>query len=114
MDINLAQLELSTEIYQTLLLHAPVLSGNLLSHLNMIELSQTESIIEIQAKHYNVSTFKRTGMISYDGKGDYAIPLNMTGAFGNGGRDVGWVNVAVMTAIYGFAFANGATIIDLG
>ena len=77
----------------------PVLSGNMKSHISIVEVKDREATICIEAPFYDVAEFERTGKLVYIGSPqkypdvtDYAMWVNEKGAFGKHNKSQFWVN----------------------
>ena len=67
--------------------NSPVLSGNMQSHIKVVEVKENGATICIEAPFYDTSEWEKTGKIIYTGKSyngitDYANWVNNLGAFG--------------------------------
>lgn len=104
---------MTTLIVNSLIANCPVLSGNLKTHVSLDSFAFDKCTIKMVGRMYDTDRFVREGRVVYTGKGDYANYLNTVGAFGQGGKDVGWATKAVMSALKSFASYYNASIIVL-
>lgn len=112
-SLNEIQMQTSMALLQTLKNNCPVMSGNHAAHIDFFEFEPSESILVLSAPHYDVSEWKKTGAIMFDGGTDYAKLLNSAGAFGKGGKDVGWVDRSVRQGAEAIASLYNAIVIVL-
>ena len=108
--------ELTMLISSTLLLDCPRLSGNMVSHIKMDELSDDFARISISAPVYDVALWQKTGEIKYIkrfyNETDYAVSVNNVGAFwGKSTKSKHWANKSVVKACRIIASKYGAEVI---
>ena len=112
--------QLGTFVRNSLIQNCPVLTGNLVSHIKFTSYNENSANIKMSGLNYNSTRWRETDVLRYYKKDagttkhfDYANWLNVFGAFGQGRRDVGWVNKAVLSAVRSFAGSYNASIIIL-
>lgn len=116
--------QLGTFVRNSLIQNCPVLTGNLVSHIKFTSYNENSANIKMSGLNYNSTRWRETDVFRYYKKGalnskgqnmrfDYANWLNIYGAFGRGGKDIGWVNRAVLSAVRSFAGSYNASIIIL-
>ena len=91
--------ELVSLVNTSLLLNCPVLSGNMKANVQIEDIESNFARISISAPSYDISKWKKTGIIEHDGKYDYAISVNEVGAFGGKStKSKHWVNKTIVNA----------------
>ena len=108
---NLHQ-ELSMLILTALQMDSPVLSGNMKTNIEMVEMSGDTAKIVISAPSYDIAKWRKTGMIEYTGEYDYALSVNNLGAFhGRSQKSKHWVNKSLEKVCKIIANQYGAEVI---
>ena len=89
-----------------LIADSPILSGNMLSGIEMSSIDEHQIEICINAPFYDINEWRKTGNIVYTGlnwKGtgitDYAFWVNEIGAFGKHNKSEAWVNRSLLKAV---------------
>ena len=95
---------MNNDVFKTMFLLAevlrersPILSGNMQSHIEVVEVKENEATICIKAPFYDTKEWEKTGNIiltgaNYNGITDYAMWVNNNGAFSKGNKSQHWVN----------------------
>lgn len=113
LGLGLPTMQLGIVLMNELRANCPELSGNLYNHIRFTSFGENKVNIKMTGNSYDMNYLRKTGRIKYDGRYDYANWLNIYGAFGRGGADVGWVTETVLKSVLSFASAYNATIIVL-
>ena len=99
---------LNTRMPYKLLQDVPILSGNMKSHIRLVNVSEDEIVYEISAPQYDMNTFRKTGRIQFTGKTpDYAIWVNDLGAFATHNKSEHWLNRSLYELCYELKIAKG-------
>lgn len=109
-------LALYNGIFYNLWNSSPILSGNMKKGIKVKSVKDNEIVIEIEAKFYNTSEWKKTGKIIYTNKGwkknpqitNYAMWVNDLGAFGRANKSKFWVNRSLDKSVSAVASQLGA------
>ena len=109
--VNLVSAELS--------INCPVLSGNMKSNLEIVDIKSNEITICISAPFYDLKEWKKTGVIKHTGSPkkwpqftDYAMWVNLLGAFGRHNKSQFWVNRSIYNSVTTIANEIGAIVIN--
>lgn len=107
--VNLVSAELSV--------NCPVLSGNMKSNLEIVDIRSNEITICISAPFYDLKEWKKTGVIKHtgqniNGKTDYAMWVNLLGAFGRHNKSQFWVHRSIYNSVFTIANEIGATVVN--
>lgn len=109
--VNLVSTELSV--------NCPVLSGNMKSNLEIVDIKSNEITICISAPFYDLKEWKKTGVIKHTGSPkkwpqftDYAMWVNLLGAFGRHNKSQFWVNRSIYNSVTTIANEIGAIVIN--
>lgn len=83
----------------TLFVDSPVLSGNMKTHIKIVQVGEKEAVIEISAKFYDQKIWKKSKAKIFTGSPkkwgwitDYPMWVNEIGAFGKYNESEHWVN----------------------
>ena len=95
---------------------APVLSGNLKSHIKVVSVEEHKVKIVLSARFYDTKIWEKTGQIKYT-KGwkknpqitNYAMFLNEVGAFGTRNKSMHWTNRAIFQVCDAYANKSGGS-----
>ena len=85
--------ELTTLLATTLNLDCPILSGNMSHNIQIDSIAEKEGIISVSGPSYDMTEWRKTGVIRHNDKYDYAVSVNNVGAFGGRStKSKHWVN----------------------
>ena len=104
-------------VFYNLHAQSPVLSGNMLGHIQTSQAYGTEFVIEIDAPFYDEKEWQKNRTIVHTGKtvnGEtaYARMVNDIGAFGTRNKSMHWVNRVCVEAAIALASEIGAEVIN--
>lgn len=109
--VNLVSAELS--------INCPVLSGNMKSNLEIVDIRANEITICISAPFYDLKEWKETGVIKFTGSPkkwpqftDYAYWVNKSGAFSRHNKSQYWVNRSIYNSATTVANEIGAILVN--
>lgn len=88
--------ELVMLVYSGLRENSPVLSGNMLAHIEYANIDDNETTIVISGPSYDLEEWEKTKQIILTNEYDYALWVNKFGAFGTGNKSKHWVNRALV------------------
>lgn len=103
--------------YSNLIIQAPVMSGNMKSHIQVGKIEDDEIEIIISAPFYDVNKWKKTKEISYtresyNGITDYANWVNELGGFARHNDSEHWANRVLYDSAQAIATEIGGEVIN--
>ena len=108
--------ELTMLVFTALKLDCPVMSGNMKSGIEYDDIQDDFARIVVSAPSYDISYWKKTGIIEHTDSYNYAVSVNNVGAFmGRSKKSKHWANKSVVKACRAVASAyNAEVIVDVG
>lgn len=109
--------DLASRVGFALRITAPVLSGSMKQHMQLVSYTPDEVVYEIDAPFYDTNKWAKTGVIEYTGADyggitAYAKWLNDMGAFGSGNSSRHWINRILAEICSNFANEIGGEFIN--
>lgn len=115
-DVNDVE-KLYALVFYNLHCQAPVMSGNMLGHIQTSQAYGSEFVIVIDAPYYDVNEWRKNKQIVYTGEERngataYAEAVNALGGFGRRNKSMHWVNRVCVEAATAIASELGAEVIN--
>ena len=104
-------------VFYNLHAQSPVLSGNMLGHIQTSQAYGTEFVIVIDAPFYDMKEWQKNRQIVHtgatvNGQTAYAQMVNDVGAFGRHNKSMHWVNRVCVQSAITLASEIGAEVIN--